>query len=337
MEDIKPLKTPEEIRKIIQVECNLEEFPYFRLSDKKAKSLAEIHFNRTIKTLEGILLEQTLAIKASGNSGLPGPFDQDVLIAIQEQINTKGLNNEKYLHFSLYKLIEIMKKNHSGWNYQAVKESIKRMVGTTIVSENAFYNKGIKKHLTDILHLFERAIFYDECKRKGLQPEFEFNVLTLSEWFLANLKAHYTKPLDINFYYNLNLPTARRLYRWLDKKRYGDKKSFYVDLPELALTMPLSERYPSDIRRALEPAHQELLQKKFLKKVDYEKEKKTKQWRVVYHFSPKVIFMGNMTQPQFQIGLDQPRWQSPPTHIQEEIKSLIQKLGEKEEKLKSET
>ena len=74
------MMTPSDADKIIRVECNMEEFPYFRLSKRDARTLREIYYSRETRNPEGDILLQEWIVRASGTLGLPGPFDQDVYV-----------------------------------------------------------------------------------------------------------------------------------------------------------------------------------------------------------------------------------------------------------------
>ena len=77
---------------------------------------------------------------------------------------------------------------------------------------------------------------------------------------MRSYNSSYLKSLDSDFYYRLRRPLARSLYKLIDVKR-RDALSWSVELDGLRqlLSMPESYKYPSSIKRQLEPAHRELL------------------------------------------------------------------------------
>jgi uncharacterized protein (UPF0128 family) len=82
--------------------------------------------------------------------------------------------------------------------------------------------------------------------------------------------AQYLKGLDVGFYWRLPAPLSKRLYRLIDHQRDGGLK-WQTDLSALRQQVPLSNySYPSEIKRILTPAHEELKERGFLADVLYE-------------------------------------------------------------------
>jgi hypothetical protein len=92
--------------------------------------------------------------------------------------------------------------------------------------------------------------------------------------------AQYLKGLDADFYWSLRLPLSKRLYRLVDLQRAGGL-SWKTDLLEVRDQVPLDYQYPSQVKRALERAHAELVERSFLSGVDYER-----KTGVLYRVSP---------------------------------------------------
>jgi hypothetical protein len=93
----------------------------------------------------------------------------------------------------------------------------------------------------------------------------------LSQYFVDSYKANYLKNIDVEFYWSLASPIAKRLYRLVDKKRNG-RRLWEAELFSLKDRIPLSDyRYASKIKEKLSPAHAELIEKDFLKRVTYRK------------------------------------------------------------------
>jgi DnaA-like protein len=81
--------------------------------------------------------------------------------------------------------------------------------------------------------------------------------------------AQYLKGIDSDFYWSLRSPVSKRLYRLVDLQRAGGL-SWETDLFGVRDQIPLDYNYPSQIKRALQKAHDELLQRDFLSGVEYE-------------------------------------------------------------------
>jgi len=269
--------------KIIRVECNMEEFPYFRLSKRDGRTLREIYYSRETRDPEGDILLQEWIVRAAGTLGLPGPFDQDVYVALEEIIDERGIDQDGALPFTKYRIAEIMGKGHSGIIYRKITEAIERMIATSITSGHALYHKGERHHVSGVFALYDEVSFYNRTAA-GQGAAVEYNILYPGRWYVDSRRANYTKPLNTSFYRSLALPTSKKLYRLLDKRSYPDRARVELSLDELARALPLAEEYPSFLKKVLDKAHAELQRGGFLAASDYEPMRGTRDWKVVYRF-----------------------------------------------------
>jgi len=118
----------------IRVECNMEEFPYFRLSKKDSKTFNKILFAREIRHEEGGTIKQRWTVVADSELGLPGPFDQDVYVAMEAIIDEAGIHADGYIPFTCYRIAQLLGKDHSGRTYKNIQQALMRMVATRITS-----------------------------------------------------------------------------------------------------------------------------------------------------------------------------------------------------------
>jgi plasmid replication initiation protein len=274
--------------KIIRVECNMEEFPYFRLSKRDARTFREIYYSRDTRDPNGDILLQEWIVRASGTLGLPGPFDQDVYVALEEIIDERGIDEDGAMPFTKYRIAEIMGKGHSGIIYRKITEAIERMIATSITSGQALYHKGDRHHVSGVFALYDEVSFYNRTiaarNRKAKRGSIEYNILYPSRWYVDSRRANYTKPLNTTFYRSLSLPTAKKLYRLLDKRSYPDRTKIEMSLTELSRALPLNEEYPSFLKKVLDKAHAELIAGGFLTATAYEQMRGKGNWKVVYRF-----------------------------------------------------
>jgi hypothetical protein len=252
-------------QELILAEGNFEELPYFRVGDRNARS-GIMRYENEVRTREGHVLRQVWTVMAAHGKGLPGRFDQDVYFALLQLIDRKGLPQDRWLRFSLYELVEIMGKGHSGRDYRRIKEALQRLATTTIESENAFYQRGTKDYYNGTFSLLSEVRFAEHADEGG---KFDRNWVLLSSHFVDSYKANYLKHLDAAFYWSLSSPIAKRLYRLIDKKRNG-RSAWEMELFSLRDKIPLSNyKYASKIKEKLKPAHTELVSKQFLDSVEY--------------------------------------------------------------------
>jgi plasmid replication initiation protein len=227
-----------------------------------------IRYTNTIRTREGQELRQTWTVRAVQGLGLPGTLDQDVYVALLQVIDRQGdIPEDGWISFSLYELVELLHRTHGGRDYRQVKESLERLSGTIIQSRNAFYRKSTKSYVDDTFHLLDRVQHTESTNGSGKRGEKTW--VKLSDYFVDSYKANYLKGLDADFYWSLNSSVAKRLYRFVDKKR-GQQRRWEADLFALRDRIPLSPyKYPSKIKEKLGPAHDELRHKGFLERVTY--------------------------------------------------------------------
>jgi plasmid replication initiation protein len=253
---------------LIQVEVNLEEAPLFvfRRRDRHEEDSTEAR--NTILTKDGDRLEQYWRITAHRDFGLPGPQDQDVFIAVMTVVSRRGgIPPDGRVSFTLYELLEILGKTHAGKNYDDLRDSLDRLSETSIYAENAFYSKEDEDFRSHRFRMW--SVHFSRKKRQGRASE--HHTLRFDDILVRSYNASYLKSLDSDFYYDLKRPLARSLYKLIDLKR-KEALSWSVELEGLRqlLSMPESYKYPSAIRRQLEPAHRELVEKGFLSRADFE-------------------------------------------------------------------
>jgi plasmid replication initiation protein len=254
---------------LVKAEGNFEDHPYFTVGNQRGGE-GILRYSSTIRTRDGQELKQTWTVRAVQGLGLPGTLDQDVYVALLQIIDRQGgVPEDGWLSFSLYELMQLLRRTHGGRDYRQIKESLERLSGTVIQSKNAFYRKSTKSYLDDTFHLLERVQHAESTDGSGKRGERTW--VQLSGYFVDSYNANYLKGLDADFYWSLNSSVAKRLYRFVDKKR-NQQRRWEVDLFSLRDRIPLaSYQYPSKIREKLEPAHEELTHKGFFERVTYRK------------------------------------------------------------------
>lgn len=96
--------------------------------------------------------------------------------------------------------------------------------------------------------------------------------VTFSEDVCQSIAQGTYRLLDVQRYFSLPTPAARRLYRYLDLKRWRGpepKEEVELSLTELARHLPIERAAPSHIKRTLDPAHRALVEEGFLESAEY--------------------------------------------------------------------
>src|SRR5215212_8813930 len=278
---------------LVSAERNLEEYPLFELKARQRGSKARL-FERVIEGEGGVSLRQSWKVIPSGEYGMPGPVDQDVYLAVLELLEKRGgMPEDGELAFSLYELRKVLGwSDDSGGAYQQIKDALVRIQLTGVQSSNAFYSAADEQLIADSfnvwsVHFAQRKKRGDATSgaRSGAKTTQDRHVLKFHPIFIRNYEAQYLKGLDADFFWGLKMPLSKRLYRLIDLQR-GGGLSWRSDLFAVRDQIPLDYPYPSQIKRALGKAHQELKEKGFLSGVEYQEHKEEGTTSVLYSISP---------------------------------------------------
>jgi len=250
---------------LVRAESNLEEYPLFAVKTRNRHE-NQVVFERRRQGEHGTELVQRWEVEPPAKLGMPGPFDQDVYLAVLQLLERRGgMPRNGQLDFSLYELRDILGWSTSGNTYEKIRQSLRRISSTTLTSENAFYSKAEERFLSDTFQIW--TVHFSRTTRGTTTKE--RHTLRFHPIFIRNYMAQYLKGLDPGFYWRLPSPLAKRLYRLIDHQRNGGL-AWHTDLSALRQQVPLPNySYPSEIKRILAPAHAELTERGFLAKVLY--------------------------------------------------------------------
>ena len=244
-------------------ERNLDEFPLGLLARSIPKGKKRIEFSDTIEDKSsGQRIERTLAISANADTELPNYWDQDVQVALQ----ILSHRQDRYLfpervEFTIYELLKLMKLPYNTKNVRRVAKSLDNWNGVRFKYSH-WWNGDSWDHPRAFVLLQD----YD-LSRRGLgnrAPDTP-QIFTWSRHFVESVRASRTKPFDSDFYFSLETPTARRKFRFLDKRleNSGWYKKRLVPFATEKLGMSRNKK-PSQYPQKLRPAYDELVEKDFL-------------------------------------------------------------------------
>ena len=295
---------------IIKSEVNFLIFPFFALSRRGLKDKLKIEYRDVVKV--GDTKEERIW-KVAGHQeyGYPGPFDRGVHKAIEAIITEQGLPIQNPLQVgSLYGLCKKTGISNSGWNKRRIKQALKRITATMIDSRSAFYDKGKKQRVTEGgFHLYDAVYFRGETLPDGTEADTVY--LFLSPLYLRSLNAFYVANLDYAYLKGLKSKIASRLYELLSVGFYNARRNgqpcVWFDYQALCCALPVTPyRYFSKAQEKLKPAHDELLQSKFLSNVQWQKKSKG-EWVIHYYPGPRAKgqLSSGMIQEQLQLKAPQ--------------------------------
>src|SRR3954447_12798871 len=147
----------------------------------------------------------------------------------------------------------------AGANYDRVKTSLDRWTSVYLKYENAWRDNREKSWTSKGFHIIETFELSDG-RMSGDQADPMPSHIVWNEVIFESFQAGYLKPLDYDLCMSLSNSTAKRLYRFLDK-RFHHKPDWTFDLKELAHEhVGLSRNYEGQahLKRKLQPAIAEL-------------------------------------------------------------------------------
>jgi len=162
----------------------------------------------------------------------------------------------------------------------------------TIKAERAFWDNKKRRYVDVGFHVIDDYAIYDEQpgrKSRVGKKRLPYSYVAWNQVIFASFQSGYIKHLDTAFFFSLRSALSRRLYRYLDKKRYDGKPAFRIGLRKLAFEKLGMSRnyYPSHIKQELGRAHTELLAHGFLRDVAYQQRKGRQDDLVIYRFTSR--------------------------------------------------
>jgi len=268
-------------------EMNLAEFPFTVLSHRVPGGVNTIKFTDLITGKDGKTVAREWTITGSEAYGLPVAGDEEVYVALMEVTDEYGFKSAK-IPITRYDLLQRMGWPRDGHSYRRIQEALNRLMGVSIVASKAFWDNEAKRYVDEGFHILEGYRLYDEKPGRDTNPPQSY--IVWNPVLFHSFRAGNLKQLDTNLYFSLSTPLARRLFRYLDKKRYDGKATYRMRLTRLAFEKLGMSRnyYPSQIKRELKRAHDELIARSFLREVSYYRPRRRgAEEVVVYTFAPR--------------------------------------------------
>jgi Replication initiator protein A len=271
------------LRQLGRDEMNLAEFPITLLTDRVPKDQKEaVYQDEIYDERTGLTLTRKLTISA-GNHGLTTAIDDEVILAFIQ--TTKKANNftNPQVAFSRHALIQSLNWPRTGASYDRLHLSLKRWTSVFLHYENAWRDNKTKSWVSAGFHIIDNYEIADS-RTTGDQLDLLPSYIIWNKVIFESFQAGYLKPLDYDLCMGLSNSTAKRMYRFLDK-RFHHKPDWTFDLKEFAHEhIGLSRNYdgPAHIKRKLLPAIAELESIGFLEPMtDTERfQKDGKDWRI---------------------------------------------------------
>ena len=280
-------------------EMNLAEFSFTVLSRSTPKDVKTLTFTDNFTDRNGNLVVRSWTIAATDKFGLPTAVDEELCMALLQLTKEKTDFQERQVFFTKYELVRLMGWPDNGESYRRIKEGLDRLSGVRIIAEDSFFDIKKKKYVTDNFGIVSHYHLYGE--EKGT-PDPNHEGMSYFEWdgmFFDSLRSGYIKQLDTRFYFSLERPISKRLFRFLDK-RFFKQSTVKIRLSLLAhekLGMSRNRHWPAQIKQKLDPAIVELVQKGFLDPRTHHEKRGREEW-IIFTRAPKKLHSVPQKAPQ---------------------------------------
>jgi hypothetical protein len=243
--------------RFIKAEANLLRLPLFALQTKGLRSLDGIECRGKV-TRNDTAYDFTLKASRNSTTLYPGPLARKAHLALLSVATEQGFPIQNPIAFGWRDLCRRVESSGSGRDIQHLKAALESTAGLLIKSHYALYSKPDNRMIRnqeDLLHLYERVTFIGSELPGGGTAD--MNYVWLASWYLDNLNALYTAPLDYELWRWLESrsPIASRLYEYLLFSFHSGTPVLRINYEKLAQLLPVRpEKYRSKAREQLEPA-----------------------------------------------------------------------------------
>ena len=297
--------------KILKEEMNLTEYPFTLLSAIPPRGVTKIEYSDWV-TKDGKQKQLRWVVSGSEEYGFPVGGDQDIYVAIMEVWREQGFREKTIRIGTIYQILKKIGLPTNKQNYNRFKQALDRLAGIYITTENAFWNKEGNRFLEKRgFHLFDSYEYAEEKKENEETPASSSVNITVSAELYESVQSGYLKDTNLTLYLSLSSALPKRIYRYLDRKRYGNF-SFSMEIYKFANKIGIlaggsKKYYPSQLKQILSPAFDELKEKRFLKDYEYQKTSDSMNEKILFVFE-ETSQMNNFLPSK---GSDDDYWISP--------------------------
>jgi hypothetical protein len=284
-------------------ELNLAEFPIAALTDRIPAGQTTLVFQDRLERRDSTPIIRRLTIMGTHKHGLPTSLDDEVLVGLLQLTKRRSNFTDPRVQFSRYELIELLGWSRSGQSYRRIEEALHRWVGVVLMYENAWWDNQAKSWVDEQFHVLDNVTLYDRERwrtwarsgksakgektgSKADKPPLPLSSFRWNEVIFRSFQSGNLKQIDLEFYLKLRLPTTKRMYRFLDKRFYRRSRLDFDRRTLACEHIGLSRSYaPTELKRRLKPALEELEQLGFLEPLGLEERYsyvKRGCWRIIF-------------------------------------------------------
>jgi plasmid replication initiation protein len=223
-------------------------------------------------------------VAVAEHGGVPHGLDNDVSLALITLYQEAGYPEDGTIVTTAYRILSLIGWDTSGHYYQALKESLDRLTTATFTASEAWHSN--KRWTTVKFRYIDHLEYTSEDSSLGLSGQSVLKI-RLAREIVESIRARYIKSLDLEFLTSLDRPLTRALYRLLDVQRVSpdgaEVTQFRTNIIEWAKACKIVDQTPTRVRRTLEGAHRELIERGYLSDVEYVG--RGSQQEVIYTFA----------------------------------------------------
>jgi len=193
------------------------EHPIFSLNLRQSSGQSPVYYD---------FHKASLLIEPSPTHGFATIYDKDILIfAISQLMAAKnmGMGIGKKIEFDAVDFLKFSNKQTGGAQYRLLKESLARLLGTTITT--TIRTGGVEQ--TNGFHLIDS---YEVIKESEKDYVTKWSI-TINDWLFNAIEANEVLTLHPD-YFRLRSPLERRVYE-LARKHTGNQQTFKISLDRL--------------------------------------------------------------------------------------------------------
>ncbi|MCA9040010.1 MAG: replication initiator protein A, partial [Planctomycetaceae bacterium] len=251
-------------------EMNLCELPFATLSERNS-GRNTLHYElEEFDTRQKKHVRRTLSVYGDARYGLPTEKDEEIYLGLLKLTHDYHGFRDPVVHFSRGALFELMGWPKSDWAYKRLTTGMHRLVGVRLDYQNLWRDNQDKEWRDQgafgILDSFE----FRDARAAGSQASFteQHSLFRWGSVLFKSFRSGYLKQIDYDLVRDLS-PTARRLYRYLDKYFYPPHKTMItIDLKRLAyehIGISRNTKLDKVRKRYIGPAAEELIRAGYLK------------------------------------------------------------------------
>ena len=311
IETIKQLLSPENSID----ELTFAEFPLATLD--KRKRMRAMKFTDVITDpTTGRKIQRTWITTGLFEIGLPTMDDLDIYHGLKHFALEQNLDKEdspiNYITYKTYEMLHLVGWPLCGEYYIKHDLALLRLFSVSCIAIGSYYDPELKKLIPYMegIRLINRFRIYnsltkDHPQLKGHQWEYPWNFVEFSDIFMKSLRNHWVKKFNLALYFSLKNSISKRLYSFIDKY-FNNEKYIEIEGNLVKLEWQLNDLafvhlglnkgyYPSQVKRCLEPAINELIKVGYLVTFKYETKLET-EYVVFYRYAENITLRNQAEQ-----------------------------------------